>query len=122
MKTKLTESENATRKLRMEETHKQILGLEDKTVYARSKHRSPSGQSEVFDFYIVGKNRYTGMRELLRVTYGISLLLGTKLDAKHEGIKVKGCNFDRAFEPIYSLFTFVFKLPDWQNNYRVERI
>lgn len=103
-------------------TVKQILALEDKTIYAREIHRSPSGQASWFDYYIVGTNRYDGKRELLRITWGVALLLDTQLDKKHCGIKVSGWNFDKAFEPIYNLFTFVLKMPDFQKNYRVERI
>lgn len=62
--------------------------MENKRVYALTRHTSASGMSRVISFFAVKDNN------LEDITYLMGDLLGYKQDKKHWGLKVNGCGMD----------------------------
>lgn len=86
-----------------------------KTVFTLLRNCSKSGMSRSISIKVIYDDR------LLTLDYGVSKIIGSQLDKKNGGVKIRGCGMDMGFALVNDLMYFL-GFDNWQNQFRQEWI
>jgi hypothetical protein len=99
---------------KMEETKEELRALlkPGDEILTHVNHVSRSGMSRSISMKIIRDN------QILDISYDAALVMGDKIDQRHDGIKISGCGMDMGFAIVYNLgrtlYPEGFKLADNQ--------